>query len=117
MQISMAKDGVRVTFSRPVVGPKHYVAIAGGGWTETFLRTTADAELCAFAGKNAVGELIDNFLEHMRLADKGKITWSDITLYLARNHRIHTDKVPMMVAVAFWAKVAEIEDADSREAN
>lgn len=111
MQMSMSKDGVRVTFGRPVIGPRHYVAVAGGGWTETFKRSDADEALVIFAGKNSVVELVDNFLEHMRLANKGKVTWSDVTLYLGRIYRISTDKVPMMVGVAFWAKVAEIEDS------
>ena len=47
----------------------------------------------------------------MELSNKSKITWSDITLYLGRITRIHADKIPMNVGVAFWAKIVTIEDA------
>lgn len=103
--------GYRVTYGRPTIGPKHYVAVAGNGWTETFLRLEADSALKIFAGIAPVAELVNNFLDHMELSNKSKITWSDITLYLGRIARLHADKIPMNVGVAFWAKIVQIEDA------
>lgn len=103
--------GYRVTYGRPVIGPKHYVAVAGNGWTETFLRAEADSALQSFAGNAPVCDLVNNFLDHMELSNKTKITWSDITIYLGRIARVHTDKVPMNAGVAFWARIVQIEDA------
>ena len=111
MHTTMANDGRKVTFGRPVIGPRHYVSVAGGGWTETFSRIDADRALQTLIGRLKVSEMVDNFLEHMRLADKSKITWSDITLYLGRIMRVNPDKIPMIASVAFWAEVTKIEDA------
>lgn len=107
----MTSHGYRVTYGRPVIGPKHYVAVAGNGWTETFVRAEADSALQTFAGKAPVSEMVNNFLDHMELSNKSKITWSDITIYLGRIARLNTDKVPMNVGVAFWARIVQIEDA------
>lgn len=101
----------RITFSRPIIGPKHYIAVAGGGWTETFSRKDATKALSAFIGRLSVCELVNNFLDHIELTNKKKITWSDVTLYLSRITRVDTDKIPMEAAVAFWAEVTMIEDS------
>jgi hypothetical protein len=101
----------RVTFGRPVIGPKHYIAVAGGGWTETFGRKESTQALLAFIGRLTICELVNNFLDHIELANKKKVTWSDVTLYLSRITRVDTDKIPMAAAVAFWAEVTMVEDA------
>jgi len=108
MQITINQ---KMSFGRPVIGPKHYLATGASGWIETFLKVEADKALKTFIGRLCPKELVDNFLEHLALdPDKKRARWPDVTAYLGRIVRVHPDKIPIEVAVAFWAQIVKIED-------
>lgn len=106
----------KVGFQRPSIGPKYYLAQGSSGWIETFPRDLADKALLAFIGRLAVQDLVDNFIEKIKLeakeTGKSKIFWHDVTGYLGRIIRVKPDKIPFDVGVAFWAHVVMIQDAE-----
>lgn len=105
----------KMSFGRPVIANKHYLSSGASGWLETFLRVEADKALQIFIGQRSIADFVSNFLEHQDLqVEKKKTTWSDVTGYLSRIMRIHPEKIPVEVGVAFWANVTMIEDAEGQ---
>lgn len=106
----------KVGFQKPTIGPKHYIAAGSSGWVETFPRDRADKALKAFIGRLEIEEMVDNFIEQIRLAaketGKDKIFWHDVTSYLGRILRVKAEKIPFEVGIAFWGHVVMTQEAD-----
>jgi hypothetical protein len=112
MQITITQ---KMSFGRPVIGPKHYLSTGASGWIETFLKTDADAALRRLLGRVSIADVVNNFIEHMELEiEKKKANWTDVTKYLSRIVRVAADKVPYEAGVAFWAHVVQIEDQEDK---
>lgn len=96
----------RVSFSCPVISPKHYIVKGPSGWVETFARAKLDAELKAFVFPVAPHELAELFVAQRELSlNKEPPTWFTITNYLARTKSISPHSIPATVGVAFWAAI------------
>lgn len=90
-----------VSFTRPVIGPRDYLAIGSSGWGETFNRKKADEALRAYLAPHGVAPLVLGFLARM----SGRVTeWGDVLGYL-REIAGREDEPPTEAAVAFWATV------------
>lgn len=101
----------KMSFARPTTTPKHYLAAGASGWIETFLRADADRDLEKFVSPRPVRDMAINFIDSCEAQiEKKQTKWPDILSYISRILRIHPDKIPVAVGVAFWARVTMIED-------
>lgn len=101
----------KMCFGRPVTTPKHYLSTGASGWLETFERKDADKSLQKFIGHRPIHDMVLNFIDHIESSlEKKKASWSDVLSYISRIVRVHPDKIPCDVAVAFWAYVTAHED-------
>lgn len=102
-----------MTFTRPVTGPKVYVARGPSGHPETFRREDADQALRLFLGAVPTTIAIEGFLRKLQL--EGRLEgWADVVEYLGAFTQIAPDRVPLDVAVAFWAQVTQVQEANKR---
>jgi hypothetical protein len=94
-----------VSFTRPTLGPHHYVTSTSSGWAEMFDRKLADVALVGVIGDRPLVTLIEGFADRMT----GQVvTWGDVVEYLREIGGLATDPedFPAPAAVAFWAHVA-----------
>ena len=99
----------KLYFSRPTVGPKHYLAVGASGWAETFSRLEADKQLQCFIGAVSLHELVDTFVKQMSVDDRSA-SWTDVLGYLSRVFSVKSDEIPMTIGIAFWGHVVIAED-------
>lgn len=93
----------KVSFEKPTIGARDYVSVSGAGWPESFPKKESDQKLVAFIGERSVGELVDNFAEHVELNCKGAASWTEVVKYLGRITGEDPDDISCEVAIAFWA--------------
>jgi hypothetical protein len=100
----------KMSFGRPAIASKHYLSAGASGWIETFDRASSDKALQKFIGTRSISDFVSNFIEHCKLNLDKKAGWTEVTSYLSRIMRIHPDKIPVEVGIAFWAHVAMAEE-------
>ena len=104
-----------VSFSRPIVGPKVYLARGPSGHVETFNRVHADRELELFLGHVTLKIAIEGFL-HKLIKDRRIEAWSDVLEYLSQLVGLDDfEAIPIDVGVSFWAH-ADLEREAIRRA-
>ena len=99
-----------VTFGKPTIGPRVYLATGPSGWPEAFDRKRADAELAKFLHPITPDELVEPFIEAMRLEGAKAYSWSDVMNYIAKITQIDWKLIPPAIGVAFWAHVIEFKE-------
>jgi len=92
-----------VTFERPVIGPKIYLARGPSGWREKFCRKEADARLKEYLDPVDPDDVADTFVITMELSNQEE-HWNDVVEYLAGIVGKSWREVPEIVGVAFWAR-------------
>lgn len=92
-----------ISFERPKIGARAYVAKGPSGWNETFPRQQADAALAAYVKPLDLDELVDMFLTARQLANT-PTEWPTVVGFLARTMQTHPRLVPHEVGIAFWAR-------------
>lgn len=92
-----------ISFSRPKIGPKVYLAKGPSGWNQTFPRDAADKALARFIGPLQLDELVDLF-NLQREVNQTPADWFTIVGFLGRTMQVHPNMVPHEVGVSFWAK-------------
>lgn len=107
----MSTVNLRVSFTKPTIGPSNYVSIGSEGWPTTFDRKQADIDLDRLMNKVCLDDALTNFQTQCDLAlSKGKVGaagWTEIVKYLGRLTSLHPDSVPCSAAIAFWAKLLD----------
>ncbi len=101
----------KVTFGKPVIGPRDYVSSSGSGWPERFPKKESDKALVQLVGCLQIDELVDNFQEYLDLKRDGKANWYEVTSYLGRVFDIESDSVPYGAAISFWARLVITQKA------
>lgn len=104
----------KVTFQKPIVGPREYAAVGASGWPERFDKKEADEHLQTFIGNVTVVEALNNFSDHVELKCDGRCSWTEVTNYLGRITETKSDDIPCQVAIAFWGHMIQRE-IDKRE--
>lgn len=113
-----------LSFTRPAVGPRHYISRGSSGWPETWIRSEADAALRIFMSPLDLELIIRNFYEEQRLKREEhghhETLWSDVLGYLARV-RGRSSALTATVAIAFWGQVVllqrELDPVEDEDAN
>lgn len=93
----------KVSFQKPTIGPKDYVAAGPSGWPERFARHEADQALDKYIAPVTRDELLANFTEFTTFQNDGKCTWSSVTNYLGELTQTNPDRVPFAPAIAMWS--------------
>ncbi len=98
-----------LAFTKPTVHKAVYITTGPSGWSETFKREEADAELTAWLKPVAVADVVKMYLtaQSLRETKNGKREpeeWTTIVGFLARTTSRHHWEVPHVVAIAFWGK-------------
>lgn len=91
-------------FTVPSVGPKVYITKGPSGWTETFSRIKADAELAALVAPTTIVEMVDLFLLNRELK-KTPTDWYTVTGFLGRMTNASPKAIPHPAAIALWGHV------------
>jgi hypothetical protein len=104
-----------VTYGRPTIGPRVYLVKGPSGWSESFDRKTSDKALADFLTPLNVIEVIEMFLQHLKLEGAKAVSWSDITGYLGRITSTKPDLIPNPAGVAFWAQAIMYEERREHE--
>lgn len=107
----------RVTFTRPVVGPKVYTTRGPSGYVETFHRGPADESLQKLLGKTPLKTLVDGYVRKSEL--EGEDSWGLITSYLKDLIGLDPELIPLDAVIAFWAHAGFAREANkkSKEGN
>lgn len=111
------KPSEKVTYSRPVVGPRVYLVKGPSGWSESFDRKASDKAMLAFLAPLAVNTVLEAFLQHLKIEGARAISWSDVTGYLGRITQSDPDNIADAVGVAFWAHTMMFEEQLKMGAN
>ena len=110
-----------MSFKRPTIGPKDYIAVGPSGWPERFERAKCDAALKIFIGPLVLDELVRNFAEEQRIKSRTKqrheTLWGDVEDYLTRIMGGHKHSMTMSVVIGFWAVVILHERELASKAN
>lgn len=91
-------------FSVPSVGPKVYITKGPSGWTETFSRIKADADLANLIAPYTIGDMVDLFLLNRELK-RTPTDWYTVTGFLGRMTNVSPKTIPPQAAVALWGHV------------
>lgn len=101
-----------MTFGKPTIGPRAYLASGPSSWLETFDRRAADAALQRLLGTVPIELAVEAFLR----SHKKAVTWEAIVEHLAGLVRTPVEAIEPVVGVAFWAAI-EIAAQQSKQAN
>jgi len=92
-----------VTFSKPAVGPKVYLARGPSGWPEQFPRKLADQALDDFLAPLNTEDVLQSFRVAMKLEAREE-TWGDVIGYLAKIVDAPEKHIPEVASVSFWGR-------------
>lgn len=111
-----------VSFTKPTIARKAYVAVGPSGWPEHFDRAQADQALATCLAPSDVDEIVNNFLVQQQVGRHAsrrhlEATWGEIEHYMTG--AVAGKPMPASAVIAFWAKVIlrvkEIEAAHKAE--
>lgn len=91
-----------MTFGKPTIGPRAYLASGPSAWLETFDRKAADEALRRFLRDVPLELAVESFV---RAQKKQLVLWSMIVAHLAGLARVTEDAIEPAVGVAFWAAI------------
>lgn len=94
---------VSVTFGKPTVGPKIYLARGPSGWPEQFPRALADNALASFLAPLNVDDVVASFRRAVQLEGREE-GWGDVITHLAKVTGSDEKRVPEIVGVALWGR-------------
>jgi hypothetical protein len=104
-----------MAYGQPIIGPRTYLARGPSGWQESFDRKLADQRLMDFLKPLEVAQIIEAFLERLRLEGAKAISWADVTDYLGYIVKQDPDLIPEIVGIAMWAQtILHIERRDQK---
>jgi len=92
-----------VTFSKPAIGPKIYLAKGPSGWPEQFSRKLADEAIDKLLHPLRTEDVLGSFRVAMRLEARDE-QWGDVIGYLSKITGTHEQQIPEVCSVAFWGR-------------
>jgi hypothetical protein len=102
---SKVKKEPAVTFSRPTVSDRLYIAQGPSGWNETFQRRKLDDELARFLGEAPVDDVVAMFITQRSLNEDKLTTWHTVIGFLGRLLDVSPFEIPPEIGLAFWGRV------------
>lgn len=110
-----------VIYSKPVIGPRAYVAQTNSGWTESFDKKKADRAILDFLTPLDPAYVAGNFVDKLRLSrveqPLRQVLWEDLVSYLADIKQCSKAIITGMIGMGFWAAVLGLQDDGERAFN
>lgn len=119
--LTLSNRRMPVIYSRPVLGPRTYVAKSNSGWTDSFPKKDADKAIREFLAPLEPSKVAENFVAGFRLvireAQYRQVLWEDIVDYLAGIKACSKSLITGLIGIGFWAAVLGLIDVDERGFN
>lgn len=111
----------QVSFQKPVIGPREYIAVGASGWPEVFDRCKTDKVVIDFCQPLDAFTLVTNFVKAQTVIRSQRqhyqTNWSDVTVYIAKVMGCKPKSIPSTVGVGFWALSLLVETESSEQSN
>lgn len=93
-----------VSFGRPTIGPRAYLALGPSNWFETFPRKAADEALQKLLGDIPLGIVVESLLRQQKTT-KELVDWNRILDHLEPLLKVERDVIEPRAVIALWAAV------------
>jgi hypothetical protein len=93
-----------VSFGKPTIGPRAYLALGPSNWFETFPRKEADEALSRLLGEMPLSLVVESILRQQTLAKK-PVDWSCIVEHVEKLLGGSRDAFEPRAIIALWANI------------